>query len=301
MFNTNNYIMISETMLRVHGTEFSVEDISNGKIYLTTKDYINKLFEEMGYRNLNVIKILEEFAGKFITDIGALKKSKIFVSESESSFLITNPESFMTLVNLENTLVAQGFKKISENSASCLDDKEFLIQSPKGICFSIRVNLDEEKIEVLSLHINESGITDGVMYEGEYKLTDYDVVNSIMVTLNSDVDASALVRPDEIVSLYEYIELLKNLGLAKLNRRTNIVHMTDEGLAVSETALGEDIESSIGDYNAHSWLKRHIVSSGKTFGDCIIFASNFPEVSPWRVHEFYSGNIRETNDFALLK
>ncbi len=212
MFNLNDHLFISETMLRVHGTEFMVEDVSTGKVYITTKDYINKLFDEMGYRNLNVIKILEEFAGKFITDIGSLKKSKIYINNNENSFFVADPNSVATLGSLESLLVEAGFQFISGGTYHCLNNQEFLIKSPKGICFSLKVDLAEEKVELLSLHINETGVTDGVMYEGEYKLNDYDVINSIMITLNSDIDASALVKPGETVSLHEYVELLKGLG-----------------------------------------------------------------------------------------
>lgn len=300
MFNLNNYRMVPENTLQVYGTEFAVKDITTGAVYVSNKAYTNKLFDEMGYRNLTVIKILKEFAGKIITDIGNLTKSKIYVNDTDHSFCVANPEAFVNLENLGATLTASGFTKVAERTNPSVYNQEVIVQSPSGIYFSIKANLADENVEILSLHINEMGITDGMLYEGDFNLIEYGVVNSAMITLNSPVDASATVHPDEVVSLHEYVELLKGLGLAKLNRRTNIVHLTEEGMAIAESAIGADVEPAVSDYNAKSWLKRHILSSGKTFAECCEFASQFQNISPWNIHEFYSNNVNGTNDFALL-
>ena len=301
MFNLNSYKVVEENLLRVKGEEFQVEDTTTGEIYVTEKTYIDKLFDEMGYKNLNVIKIIAKFAGKFVTEIGQLKKSKVFVDPTTSSFIVANPDAVSALDKLDSELVGDGFSVTMENSNRCLANKEYLISSPNRTYFSIRVNLSKETVEILSLHINEAGITDGIMYEGEYKLMDYGVVDSIMTLLNSNINAAAYVRPDEKVSLHEYVELLKGMGLAKLNRRTNIVHLTDTGSAIAGSVMGEDIAEKVSDYNAFNWLKRHLTDSGKTYGECFTFASQFPEISPWNIHEFYSNNINEANDFTLLK
>ena len=63
---TYNFTKLNEENVTVQGRDFLIEDKTTGKVYVTDKKYIDKLFDEMGYRNLNVIKVLEEYAVKYI-------------------------------------------------------------------------------------------------------------------------------------------------------------------------------------------------------------------------------------------
>lgn len=91
----------------VTGNQMTIEEKTTGRVFLTDKKYMDKLFDKMGYRNLNVINILEEYANKRITEVADLKGFSIFVDETTDSFIVAQSDSVIWINNLINFLVIE--------------------------------------------------------------------------------------------------------------------------------------------------------------------------------------------------
>lgn len=278
----------------VNGTDMSIEDKVTGKVYVTLKGYMDKLFKEMGYKNLNVIKILEEFAGKFITDIGSLTNSKIFVDDSDSSFVVTSANAVDWVTDLFDRFEIEGVKLVrssSTNTCHIWDEYEVELN---GNRFAIYIDYLDEYARVYSLSYDDNGVLTGLVNEGDYNFSEDDSVNSLMLLISSPVDISILYQPDIELSCAEYLDVLCLAGILKLKRKKYVLTEKGEGLDTIKNGYYEKVVDSFSDM---SWIQKHIKGSGKTFFDgCKILTENLADLRFYDLKDFYSSNEKEKSD-----
>ena len=293
-----NFKQLDPKTTTVTGREYSIEDRTTGQVYITRKEYINKLFDEMGYRNLGVINILEEFAGKIITEIGSLSSSKLWVDDLDS-FIVCSESAKNNFNKLFEEFDARGF--IVHDSRK-LDPymywDEYTIESPKGVKFALYVSMYWETVSLLTLHYDDSNILDGIINEGDWKLNEPSFISDIFVTLNSNINASVGIDPLQEMSLNEYVNMFITLGYLK-TKRGGKCYVTDEGEQMQDILA--DFGSISDEYNASNELKRRITTSGATFKDAYSMISQSTSVTPWQVREFYITNSNGKSDLMLVE
>ena len=81
---------INTDSVEIQGTEMAIVDKETGEVFLTSRKYMDKLFGAAGYKNLNVVKILEEYAGKSVSSIGSVDPYKIYVNDLTGTFILAS-------------------------------------------------------------------------------------------------------------------------------------------------------------------------------------------------------------------
>ena len=285
--------------ITVQGTEMALEDKVTGKVYVSNKEYMDKLFKEMGYKNLNVIKILEEYAGKFVSDIGSLTNSSVFVDETDSSFVVTSEKAVNWITDLFDRLEINKIKVLRSNTTStCHIWDEFEVESSTGSRFAIYIDYLDEYARVFSLSYDKDGTLTGVVNEGKYEFSEEDSLESLIILLTSPVDISILYQPEVELSLAEYLDLLCKVGIYRVKRKRLVLTEKGESLDVVKNGYYEGLLDSVAD---QSWIQRHIKGSGKTFADgCRLITENLIDLRFWDLRDYYSANEKESSDvFAL--
>ena len=298
---------VDGSLLKIHGRNLEVEDRTTGKIYISNKKYVDKLFNEMGYRNLSVIKILEDYAGKVISEIGTLHESGIFLDEDKDSFIVTSPDSIDRLNDIFALLEKKGFVEVPayyKEFDSCHYFDQYLFKSPvkEGLYFAVYPSLATETVRVLSVAMNgTTGIISGILDEGDFDLRDAGVVRDIFVTLESNIDATAGIDYDQELSVNEYVDLLCTAGYVKKKWRGKCA-LTEDFSDELKSILGP-ADGAVDDYNIMTWIQKRINSSGVTFQDAYMVFSPMASVSKfsiWDIKDFYTKNAKEETDLFLL-
>lgn len=292
-----NLKKIDEQNVIIQGRDLSIEDRETGKVYITSKAYIDKLFNEIGYKNLNVIKTLEDYAGKYITEVGRLSTSSIFVDEDKGSFIVTSQNVIDRLNEMFIELNTKGFEliEIREYDNTYFWD-QYLLKSPSGVCFAAYLDLADEEIYLLSLDYKNNKLH-GMINEGKYDMSAEDFINQIITIMMSPINASAMMNYSQTLSIDEYIDLLSRLGYVKKKRK--IVTLLDKGEACKDD-LGQ-IDQIIDDYNISTWIQRHVKDSGIPFSKvCDLISDNLIDITFWNVRDLFSRNMNEKSDMFAL-
>ena len=287
--DTNNLVL--------NGTDLTIEDKTDGRIYLTSGQHMNKLFKLMGYRNLNVIRILEEFAGKFITEVGNLSDCKIYVDDNTDSFIVADPRSVQWVNDLLDELRKKGYQILSEK---CLDPyyywDQLIVRNNLGYQYCIYIDLVDGYAQLFLLNV-ESGVVTGMVEDLQYRFTDASSLSGILSALENNVDLSYNFTKDTKLSVHEAISLLKTLGYVGSKRKTGKAYVEDKSDEIKDEI---DVESLVDDYNSKTWLQRRINFSEIDFKKMCELVSFCPDVPLYNVREFYNSNRLETSDsFAL--
>lgn len=284
----------------VQGRAFAIEDRETGRVFLTNKNYIDKLFDEMGYRNLNVIKVLEDFAGQVITDVGKLATSQLYIDEITDSFVVVSPESLKKLEDLFGEFKDKGFEVISENIYDTYHYwDQYVIKSSTGTQFAVYVDLCDEYVHVLSLSFDKQGCLNGLINEGKYKLEDDDFIQSLTTLMSNPIDASVGVDPDQFLSMREYVELLELLGY--VNKKKKKYFLTEDGENAQNSGYISDLEAAVEEYNVESWLQRCINSSRVEYKKAFKLVSDrLDRVTYWQIRNLYTDNACEKSDMFAL-
>lgn len=290
---------LSLDRITVQGTDMALEDKVTGKVYISQKEYMDKLFKEMGYKSLNVIKILEEYAGKFVSDIGSLTNSSVFIDETDSSFVVTSTKAVNWVEDMFDRFEVNGVKVLRSNTTStCHIWDEYEIESSTGSKFAVYVDYLDEYAQVFSLSYDKNGVLVGVVNEGKYKFSEEDSLESLMVLLTNPVDVSILYQPEIELSLAEYLDLLCTVGIYRMKKKKYVLTEKGESLDVEKNEYYSALLDSVADL---SWIQKHIKGSGKTFADgCNLITENLVDLRFWDLRNYYSTNEKENSDvFAL--
>lgn len=285
----------------VIGPDLAIKSKIDGYIYLTSKKYIDKLFKLMGYKNLNVIKILEEYANKTVRDIGDLCTNNIYIDNITDSFIITTDKAIKWSIKFYETLSEKGYTIISERvQDSYYSHDEVIVESPTGTRFAIYFDFLKEKADVMALHYTEDGVLDGAISEGDYLFDDGDVsLNSLFILMDNPVDISYYFKPEEHLSIFEVTELLRTLGYVKFKKKKNIYNMMD--IVEENSELYFFIETILSQANGMSWINKHITDSEVTFIKGCSLISDRPDIPIWSFKLYFEQNANEKNDLAELK
>lgn len=292
---------LDPTSAKLVGTEMSIEDRETGRIYLTSKVYMDKLFKLMGYKNLNVIKILEEYAGKFVSDVGDLKDCALYVDDITDSFIVADKNSIGWVTRLLQYLETRGYKVLKSNRYDTYYYwDELIVKTPLDNYFALYIDLADDQLYVLAMDYNEeTKKLTGVSNEGKYQLSDDTSFDSLVTLMTSKIDISYDFTPDQKLSIYEYVELLRTLGYVK--KRKKGYFKTDESDEILDYV--GNLDQILDDINCMSWLQQRIteVPNLAKFKDaCDLISINLDKVTVWRVKDFYINNAKEWSDFFAL-
>lgn len=283
-----NWKKIDTNGLIVTGRDLSIEDKKTGKVYLTSDKYMNKLFKELGYRNTNVIKILEEFAGIYITELGSLKDEiKIYVDDTTSSFIVVKEKSMDNFIDMMELLESKvsGYKKYDNY---CYWD-EITYED-----FVIYPCLSEELVYVLSV-AKSNGVVVGTTDEGHLSLSDDTFNSNFDATLFTINDPTAYNLSVEL-SEDEAVNVLAGCGLVKFGRKKSA--LLDEALVNND----ENLISLVENYNSHKPLKRRVTNSGMTYKEaCMMITSNLDYTRIWNFNSIFEKNFKEEMDLQQLE
>lgn len=283
----------------VQGSEFAIESKEDGRVYLTSKPYIDKLFKLMGYKNLNVVKILEEYANKTVSDIGALEGHSLYVDEITDSFIIASDAAIEWTRKLYKELDKNGFKvlEVRHYDTYRIWD-QVTLEAPTGTRYAMYLDLCGEKAYLLALAYKDN-ILVGIEDEGSYNCNEESDIDSMMTLMTNPVDISGNFMMDQKLSIYEYVNLLRTLGYVTKKKKN--FYPTEESAEIDEYV--GNLEAILDDYNSSSWLQQRIreVPNHAKFKDaCELISINLGQVTFWNLKDFYIANARETSDFFAL-
>lgn len=292
---------LSPESTTVQGVEMAVVNKENGTVYLTTKPYIDKLFSLMGYKNLNVIKILEEYAGKTISSIGNLEPYQIYIDDLSDSFVVATRKTIEWVTAMINFLESSQFTFESiKRYDTCYYWDQIVVTNRFGSKFAIYVDLCDEYVRVLSLKYDDKGVLVGVVNEDKYSFEDgQDSFDSFKLMVSGNVDISSYFTLDEPLSIYEYLGLLRSLHY--VGSRKGKFYKLDESEEITETV--GNLDAIIDLYNDMSWIQRRInkTPDEKDFYDaCTLITMNLDDHTIWSFVDFYSNNQHERSDMFAL-
>lgn len=84
--NPEDYVLMPE--------DYSIKSRLDGKIYTTTKDYIGKLFSDLGYKNLSEVETLIKYGVPVKTDL-KLKTLALYVDKDSEEFICMTSDAFL--------------------------------------------------------------------------------------------------------------------------------------------------------------------------------------------------------------
>ena len=284
---------LATNLARITGKDLVLENKENGTIYMTSKKYMDKLFKDAGYQNTKVINILEEFAGKIVSEVKGLGESEIYIDDITMSFIVTSETSLITYNKLLEYLNENGFTCSIKNMDTYHTCDQLLISKEGTSDRVLYVSLLEETITSYSLDYKD-GILIGMTFEGEYGMKDPATINEVEFMLNSKVDNSYAFSLDQKVSVQEYADVLLGLGILKRKRGKKIMSLDDDY---------PNIENIVADYNDKTWIQRAINENVdlKKFEDvCEVITSYFNNILLCNIYPFYENNAKETSDFFAL-
>lgn len=294
-----NLVELEPGSATVTGAELAIENKENGIVYLTTKPYIDKLFKLMGYRSLSVIKILEEYAGKSISEIGDLKDEKIFVDDTTQSFVVTRPESVKWVNDMLTFFKDNGFGVDGRRADSCYYWDQLLVKTPEGNFFAVYVDLCDNYVHVLALNFDD-GVLTGIIDEGQYSTLEGDEsLKSLIVLITNPVNISSEFHPEQKLSIFEYVDLLRSLGY--VSKKKKKCYKTDNADEIVQYT--GDLDSVLDEFNYMSWLQQRVKESPNkaTFAHaCILISLNLDTLTFWKFRQFYMSNVREQSDMFAL-
>lgn len=293
---------ISPESAEVQGVEMAIVNKENSCVYLTSKPYIDKLFKLIGYKNLGVVKILEEYAGKTISSIGNLDTHKLYVDEVTDSFIVTTSKAFEWVSAMIKFL---GEKTFTIDSVKRSDTyyywDQISITNSFNSKFAIYVDMCDEYVEVFALSYDNDNVLIGLVNEGRYEFSEgQSSFDSFKVAISGKVDVSSSFKLDQTLSVYEYVEALRTLGY--VGKKKKNYYMTDKADEVADYV--GNLEAVLDYCNDMSWLQKRIneTPNKNTFYDvCKLISLNLDDLTYWRVKDFYSKNYREDSDIFNLK
>lgn len=293
---------ISPESAEVQGVEMAIVNKENSCVYLTSKPYIDKLFKLIGYKNLGVVKILEEYAGKTISSIGNLDTHKLYIDEVTDSFIVTTSKAFEWVSAMVKFL---GEKTFTIDSVKRSDTyyywDQISITNSFNSKFAIYVDLCDEYVEVFALSYDHDNVLVGVVNEGRYEFSEgQSSFDSFKIAISGNVDVSQSFKLDQTLSVYEYVEALKTLGY--VGKKKKNYYMTDKADEVANYV--GNLEAVLDYCNDMSWIQKRIneTPSKNTFYDvCKLISLNLDDLTYWKVKDFYSKNYREDSDIFNLK
>lgn len=297
-----NLTQFDPSKAKLVGPELMFEDKTTGKVYVTSKAYMDKLFNLEGYRNLSVVKILEEFADKTISDIGSLHDCELYIDDITDSFILTSPSSVRWVENLLMYFEDNDFRIIQTNRHdSFYAWDELLVAVPNGNYFAIYIDMCDEKAHVLALDYKESDKKLlGVSNEGSYAFSDPNTMNNLLVLMESPIDISVNFTPTQSLSMYEYVTLLKRLGYVKSTKKRGY-YKTDSAEEIEP--YDGYIDALLDDTNCMSWLKQRITASPIKFSEaCELISTHlgYHDNTIWSFQDIYLDNAFEKSDMFAL-
>lgn len=297
-----NLEMISSDHAEVQGTEMAIVNKEDNCVYITSKPYIDKLFSLMGYKNLSVIKILEEYAGKTISSIGNLDKYHLYVDKYTDSFVVADQIS-VDWVNAMIKFLEESqftYKSIKRSDTFYYWD-QLVVENRFGSKFVIYVDLCDEYVSVGSVSYDSDNVLTGYVNEGKFKFSDgQSSFDSFKLLISGKVDISSYYKLDEPLSVYEYVNLLKRLGYVGYTKKRKYYRKDESDEIIN---IVGNLDALLDFYNDMSWIQQRITKTpdNKNFYDaCKLISINLDRFTIWSFRDIYQDNQFEQSDIFAL-
>lgn len=296
-----NLKKVSGSGVEIQGSSLAIVSKEDGNVYLTSKPYINKLFKLLGYKNLSVVKILEEYAGKTISSVGDISPYEIYIDDTTDSFIVTNPSS-LNWVTAMLKFLGEGFTVESVRKSDLYYYWDQIIVSNRfGSKFALYVDLCDEYVRVCSIRYDNSGNLVGVVNEGKYEFSGgQDSFDSFKLSISGNLDILPYYTLTARLSIYEYVSLLSKLGYVGYSRKKKYYKEDSSEEIVGITG---DLDYVLDEINDRSWIEQRIMESpgGETFYDaCRLISLNLGDHMIWDFIKIYEDNQYEKSDMFLV-
>jgi hypothetical protein len=287
--------------LEVYGPGFYIKNLEDEKVYVSTKSYLDKLFNEMGFKNLNVIRVLEEFAGKTVSEVGSLKDSCIYLCEDNGTFVVTSSNALSWVDTMFNNFSKNKFEIINlgdrcKYEDDCCSWDQYIIRTPGGSYFALYVDLLSEYVRLYRISYNpQTSVISGMIDEGKYKFNKETSQDKLMTMLLTDADISVEFNENMKLSLYELAQLFVLYGILEYKRDKYYCCEID-----IELPSWINIESFCDDLNYSNWLKQRITPSVEFSKICDFISSHIDYIQLSSVYDIFNNNRLEKSDMSLI-
>lgn len=295
------YRKVSPDHITVSGKDLTIEDRETGRLYVSKKAYLDKLFKEMGYKNLNVIKIIDEFAGKVVSEIGSLTNSSIYLNDLDETFIVVSDTAVNWINNLYSYMDSHDYEVLDLLEKDPYMSKvQIRVKSNTGTIFMLYPNFVKEEMNVYSTCYSKEGVLVGLLKEDTYKFAQEDTLKSLTTLMDNPIDIGFLYDYKQCYSIRETMEFLHKLNYVKSIRKTGLMALTD--LAEEYLKSREfDFEELIEEFNSMTWIQRVINSTSYTLLDLsLILHDNIDRVYYEDFSEFFSKNDKNLLDLCAL-
>lgn len=293
---------INMDSVEIQGTEMAIVDKETGEVFLTSRKYMDKLFGAAGYKNLNVVKILEEYAGKSVSSIGSVDPYKIYVNDLTGTFIFAS-DPMISWVNAMVKFFEEGKFTFSHTKSDVYYMwDQLVVTNQVGGKYIVYVDFLDEAVYVYSTSTSDDDILIGFLSEGKFKFSEgQESFDRFKLLVSSSPRIDNYFRRDIQLSFYEYIELLKSLGY--VHTKKHKVYSTERSTEVSD--IVEGLDDMLDKYNEMSWLQTRInpaPNSATFFDGCKLINRNLHEDHYFSDFEwYYKRNKDETSDMFALK
>lgn len=291
---------ISTDSVEIQGTEMAIVDKESGEVFLTSRKYMDSLFKIAGYENLNVVKILQEYAGKSVSSVGSLDPYKIYVNETTGTFVLATPEMINWIKAMTDFLKVGKFKCSHAKPDIYYIWDQFVVTNPAGGSYAIYVDLYDEAVYVYSA-VFEGSVLVGLLSEGKFKFSDgQDSFDRFKLLISGPSHIESLFQKDASLSFYEYIDLLKSLGYVSTKKHK--YYSTDRASEIAD--LVNNLDDILDKYNDLSWLQTRIKKSpnNATFYDgCALISKSLNDRYFSDFKSYYLRNKDESGDLFCLE
>lgn len=294
---------VPSSSIEVLGSDMAIANKEDSQVYITSKQYMNKLFSAIGYRNINVVKILEEYAGKSISSVGDIDPYSVYVDDRTDSFVITAPQSVEWVNAMIHFLTESEFEV---NQVKRLDTfyywDQIVVTNRFGSKFVIYVNMCNEYVTLYSLSYDDNNVLSGIAYEGKFKFEKgQESFDSFKLSISGNINISSYFSIDQKLSIYEYVHLLKQLGYIGIRKgKAFIKDESNEILSITGV-----LDNMIDYYNDLSWIQQRTTPApdNKTFYEGCVLITKEVLSGSCMIDEFlsyYKANSSETSDMFLI-
>lgn len=291
---------INTDSVEIQGTEMAIVDKESGEVFLTSRKYMDKLFDIAGYKSLNVVKVLEEYAGKTVSTVGSLDPYKIYINDTTDTFVLATTEMMNWISAMIKFLDESQFTFSHTKPDLYYIWEQVVVTNKSGGTYVIYVDLLDEAVYVYSTTVKDNILT-GLFSEGKFKFSDgQESFDRFKLMISGASHIESYFQESAPLSFYEYVELLKSLGYVSTRRHKYF--STDRAAEIND--LVDSLDDILDEYNDLSWLQTRIKPSPNhaTFYDgCVLISRNLHEGYYYSdFKKYYDKNRNESGDLFCL-
>jgi len=128
--------------------DFAIKSKIDNKIYTTTKDYIGKLFTDLGYKNLQEVETLIKYGVPVKTEL-KLKTLSVYIDSSTKEFICITPETYKWLN--EVLPIFEKMNTVLSDLTGELKPVNQIIYSDNNIQYVLYINFKKETFEMYGM------------------------------------------------------------------------------------------------------------------------------------------------------